>query len=146
MSQERKQILDMLAGGKITADEAERLLDALSKPDDTDTGNLSMDAGGELNKAPKYLYVQVDPDPDKGGKKDRVNIKVPLSLIRAGIKLSSLIPGKGKDRIKETLSAKGIDIDLDKMDSETLNGILAALSETSIDIEDGGEKVRIFCK
>lgn len=146
MSQERKQILDMLAAGKINADEAERLLDALAQSSEAGGENRVNEENEPKSKIPKYLFVQIDPDPVNGNKKERVNIKIPLALIRAGIKLSSLIPEKGKINIKEKLAAKGIDIDIDKLDGESLDEILVALSDMSIDVEDGGEKIRIYCR
>jgi len=48
MNENRRQILEMLAAGKITADEAERLLAALDpvptpRPDETSTTNINAD-------------------------------------------------------------------------------------------------------
>ena len=63
MSEERARILNMLAAGKITADEAERLLDALdSRAPQTAASGESMIKGDPtplLEALPKYLYVKV---------------------------------------------------------------------------------------
>ena len=52
-----------------------------------------------------------------------------------------------KGKIKNIdIKTSGFNIDIDKMDGEALNEILVALTETSIDVTDGEEKVRIYCK
>ena len=60
MNENRRQILQMLAEGKISADEAERLISAVEEPSAT----KSSDVGGK--DRPKYLRVQVDSE-DGGG-------------------------------------------------------------------------------
>ncbi len=74
MSEERKKVLEMLATGKITAEEAEKLLDKLSN------AATNSPAGTEPNTAnaahgatrPKYLRVVVD-QPGR----EQVNMRVP---------------------------------------------------------------------
>ncbi len=85
----------MLATGKITADEAERLIAALETAEKKDDGSPSRTG------KPRYLRVVVD-DTDH-----RVNVRVPMKLIRAGIKLSALIPQQAVDAAKEE---SGIDL------------------------------------
>ncbi len=46
---------------------------------------------------------------------DRVNIRVPLKLIRAGLKLASFIPKDAQDKVNEALQEKGIDADFSKV-------------------------------
>ena len=62
MNDQRRQILEMLAAGKISADEAERLLAAL----DRDTAPPSEEASpaATSKKKPKFLHVQVKEGPD----------------------------------------------------------------------------------
>ncbi len=139
MSEERRRILDMLATGKITAEETERLLDALG-----DTGGQAAagDTSGGPKAKPKYLCVLVEP---KIPGKDRVNIKIPLLLVKAGAKLGAMMPNGTQSKISGALKEKGIDIDLNKMDSETIDAFVEALTETSIDVDDTKEVVRIYC-
>jgi len=82
MNEERKQILDMLAAGKISAEDAERLLDKLGHGEASGTCETEYPpaASGEKPKNPKYLRVHVD-----SADGDKVNIRVPLALIRTGI-------------------------------------------------------------
>ena len=86
----RRQVLDMLAQGKITADEAERLLSLVDQPAGAEP------RGAETSEArkpvPKYLRVVVGDGNDP--QSEHVNIRVPMGLIRAGVKLAALLPDK----------------------------------------------------
>jgi hypothetical protein len=139
MSNERARILKMLAEGKISVDEAGELLDALS----TATAAAETPVAAATGK-PKYLRVQVDPGNRAG--KEKVNIRVPLQLIRAGAKLTSIIPGEAREKVNRALREKGVEVDLNDLSSGGMDGIIEALTELSIDVDDGDEKVRIFCE
>jgi hypothetical protein len=81
MGEETKKILEMLHDGKIGVEEAEKLLAAVSS-----TG-ASAEEPTSGTGAKKYLRVQVEPD--QGTEGDRVNVRVPMKLIRAGLKLAA---------------------------------------------------------
>ena len=138
MNEERKKILEMLAEGKITAEEADRLLTAISARKESSTGNT------EKSALPKYLRVMVEPGPSSE-KHDRVNIRVPLKLIRAGLKLASFIPKDASEKVNEALHEKGIDVDFTKIKPEDLDEILRQLDDLSVNVE-GKETVKIFCE
>src|SRR5271155_1448927 len=102
MSEDRRKVLEMLAQGQITADEAERLIAAL------DFGP----AGEPAPKAkPKFLRVAVEAEDHKGAPV-KVNIRVPLQLLRAGVKLGSLIPPQARERVNFELQKEGLPFDL----------------------------------
>ena len=92
MGEERNRILELLAAGKITAEEAGRLLDALSSRA-ASGGAAEQPARGPSANPPKFIYVKV-----VSAKGDNVNVKLPLSLVRAGLKLTSLIPPQAVDQ------------------------------------------------
>jgi hypothetical protein len=135
MNDERKKILEMLASGKITAEEAEKLLSTL---ENKTAENRQLDTIS--NKGlPKYLFVKVD---SRNG--DTVNIRVPLKLIRAGIKLKSLLPEEAQDRINAKFGEKGIN--LDDIEAENFHEIMDALTEFEVNVdEQHGDRVRIYC-
>jgi hypothetical protein len=137
MTDERKKILDMLSEGKITADEADRLLSAVSKDNGADSGYSS-------NKEPRYLRIMVEPGP-KSKSPDRVNIRVPLKLIRAGLKLAALIPKSAQTQVNDALHEKGIEMDFSQIKPEDLENIVKQLDDLTVDVE-GKESVRIFCE
>jgi len=93
------------------------------------------------------LRVTVLPNPEKerSGDYDRVNIRVPMSLIRAGIKLTSLIPSEARDKVNLALHEKGIDFDARNMRPEDIEELIGALSDLEVDvISKSGESVRVF--
>ncbi|MGD1968510.1 MAG: hypothetical protein PVH74_16125 [Desulfobacterales bacterium] len=137
MNEERKKVLEMLAEGKISADEAERLLDALeSKATETSPQTALTKT---LDTLPQYLFVKVD---SVDG--DKVNIRVPLKLVKAGIKLKALLPQDAQDKINAKLNEKGID--LDDFKAENFKDILDGLSEFEMKVDEKkGDKVRIYC-
>ena len=91
MSEERKKILEMLTEGKITAEDAERLLDKIeSAPASEPTEPRKPGEKGKL----KWLLVQVDSSDG-----DKVNVRVPINLIRTGIKLGAILPSGATEQI-----------------------------------------------
>ena len=141
MNEEKRRILDMLAAGKINAEEAERLLDALVE----NSSPLHTDKPENTNKrTPKYLHVQIQQETNSSPH-DAVNVKVPILLLKTGMKLKSFMPKNTQGKISEHLHKHGINIDLDNMDDEQLDNLLTALMDTSIDIESEHEKIRVFC-
>jgi hypothetical protein len=127
MTEERKKILEMLSEGKITAEDAERLLDKIEA------------APSGAPKPPrkiKWLLVRVD-----GNDGDKVNVRVPINLIRTGIKLGAILPAGASERIK----ASGIDLnDLATLADEEL---VEALADLQVDVNsDDGDVVRIYCE
>ena len=138
MSTERKQVLDMLAEGKISAADADRLLDKLASSEGQgkgDAGGAAGDANGSKTN-PKFLRVEVDA---RNG--EHVNIRVPMFLLRTGIKLSTMLPSKVSSRLTE----RGIDLtQLSQLDGEEL---VKALRELTVDVQaNNGDKVRVFCE
>jgi hypothetical protein len=138
MSEDRRRILEMLAQGKITAEEAEGLLDAVGAAPGGQVGASPM-----AKAKPRYLRVVVDDDGD------RVNIRVPLQLLRAGVKLKGLIPSDAQAKVNTALNEKGIQFDLADLSPETLDELIDSLGELTVDVEEAGSagaKVRVFCE
>lgn len=137
MTEERKRILNMLAENKITAEEAEALLDAMSSASATGTT-----VGGATRSVdPKYLRVVVEGDEDK------VNVRVPFQLIRAGMRLAALIPATARGPVNKALQDHGIDIDISKLKPEDVENLVQHLRDLTVDVESThGEKVRVFCE
>lgn len=137
MNDERNQILEMLAQGKITVSDAERLIDAVGGSRTTDTITEQ-----PKKPQPKYLRVMVE---EAGG--DNVNIRVPLQLLRAGIQFASLIPESARGKVGMELKEKGLNFDLSNMKPEMVEEMISAMSELEVNVdESGGDRVRIFCE
>lgn len=135
MSEETRKILDMLHEGKIGVEEAEKLLAAVG------TATSSTDVPATGTAARKYLRIQVEPDQGSGG--DRVNVRVPMKLIRAGLKLAAFLPREAQTQVNDALKEKGMDLDLSKLTPEDLEDLVANLDDLTVDVE-GKQKVRIY--
>ncbi len=144
MSGNRRNILEMLSEGKITAEEAERLLDAPAK--EPALAEASPDAGGSPRSGamPKYLRILVDDTKDP----TKVNIRIPFQLLRAGVKLASLLPTGARDRVNKVLDEKGTGFNLNQLTAENADEFIQAFTEMTIDVDaDGGlTKVKVFCE
>jgi hypothetical protein len=149
MNEDTKRVLEMLAQGKINAAEAERLLERLAAggggrsaaPGGGAAARAAESAGGDTEPAapggtPKYLRVVVD-----SVQGDRVNIRVPLALVRTGIKLGAMLPEHARQQLQE----KGIDLSqLSGMESEEM---IQALRELTVNVDSAqGDTVRVFCE
>ncbi|MFK0117978.1 SHOCT-like domain-containing protein [Streptomyces sp. NPDC090994] len=141
MNEQRRQVLDLLAEGKITADEAERLLAALEQ----DRPASPPGASGTKSR-PTYLRVLVDAADDSGDGASRVNIRVPLQLLRAGVRLTSLLPPQAITKVNAELSKAGVPIDLGELKQQHLDDLVEHLDEVSVDVDDPDAKVRVFCE
>ena len=140
MNEERRKVLDMLAQGKITVEEAEKLLAAVGE---TGTGEpAETDAAGR--RSWKYLRVQVEPGPGSESG-ERVNIRVPFKLIRAGLKFAAFIPREVQGKVTQALKEKGMDVDLARITPQDLEEIVSNLDDMTVEV-DGKDKVRIFCE
>jgi hypothetical protein len=145
MSDNKKKILEMLAQNKISADDAYRLLSAIDGGDGRREGTDKAEAA--VKGKAKYLRVTVLPNPERerSGNYDRVNVRVPMSLIRAGIKLTSLIPSEARDKVDLALHEKGIDFDMRHMKPEEIEELIGALSDLEVDvISSKGESIKVF--
>jgi hypothetical protein len=142
MNEERRKILDMLAQGKISVEEANKLMAAVCETGSATGATAGTDAAGQ--RSWRYLRVQVEPGPNSESG-DRVNIRVPFKLIRAGLKFAAFIPREAHDKVNKAFKDKGMDIDLARITPQDLEEIVANLDDMTVEV-DGKDKVRIFCE
>ena len=139
MSEDRARILGLLAAGKITADEAENLLDALQAP----TEAMSSDeAAAEIfKKLPKFMYVKV-----VSVEGDNVDVKIPLALVRSGLKLTSLIPPQAMDQISGSMEEHGMTLDFSNLKPDDIEELIEAITEMEVNVDSvNGDNVRVYC-
>ena len=144
MNDDRRSILNMLAEGKINADEAERLLGAMEGAGPAPRQPEGASAGHN-RPPPKYLRVSVDAN-DPGEGPTKVNIRVPMALLRAGVRLTSLIPPQARDQVNDAMHKKGIDFDIGKLTPANLEELIEQLNDLQVDVDNERAKVRIFCE
>jgi len=143
MNDERSRILNMVASGKISVDEAEALLNALAQGrGDSSVSNKIPQLEGKAKKMPEYLRVKVE-----STQGDNVDIRIPFRILRAGIRLTALMPPAVADNVNAHLSEKGINLDFKNIKEENLEDLLEALSEMEINVDSAtGDTVRVFCE
>ncbi|MEE8277196.1 MAG: hypothetical protein V3R89_00530 [Thermoanaerobaculia bacterium] len=134
MTNDRRKILDMLAEGKINADDADRLLAKLQSDRPEDPSEEARPSAGQ--RPLKYLRVLVNSDNG-----DNVNIRVPMALVRTGLMLTTMIPVAASDELEK----KGVDLSgLSNLDG---NELVEALRELNVDVDSAnGDTVRVFCE
>ncbi|GAA2666601.1 SHOCT-like domain-containing protein [Nonomuraea recticatena] len=140
MNEERKNILDMLAEGKITAEEAEQLIAALER---AQSPTAASPAARPKARA-KYLRVMMEFLDE--GESGRLNVRVPLQLLRAGVQLAALIPPQALDRANAELSKSGVPFDLTQLKPEHLEALVEHLDETIVELEQPDGHLRVFCE
>lgn len=173
MSDERRRILDLLAQGKLSVSDAERLLQALGEAPAAPEAEAGRVASGA---APKHLHVHIrrnsawapgwegrwwarkhgfagacagdakgQPTVDQRIGRD-VDVRIPLSLLRSGMKLAAFLPGRAADVLSAHLKEHGLDADLSRLDASQLEEILRNMGEIAVDLDGGRGQVRISCE
>lgn len=141
MNEQRRQVLQMLAEGKITADEAEQLIGALERE------QPESPPGASPRPKPRPKYLRVVAMYDSGGDgPGRVNIRVPLQLLRAGVRLTSLIPPQALTKVNAELNKSGVPIDLTELKPQQLEELIDQLDDLTLDVDDPDSKVQVFCE
>ena len=138
MTESGKRILQMLSEGKVSVDEAERLL-LLVEEEPESNGLVQLPAPARTGPA-RHLRVTIDSEDE------HINVRVPLALIKAGVKLHSLVPGQAATGINEALRRNGIDVDVNNLRTESLEQLVDALSEIEVDVRDEDERIRVYCE
>jgi hypothetical protein len=76
----------------------------------------------------------------------KVNIRVPMQLLRAGVRLSALIPPQARDQVNAALARQGVPFDLNQLKPENLEAMIEQLGDLTVDVDNERAKVRIFCE
>ena len=152
MSDETRRILELLAQGKITVDEADQLLKAVgaaTAPEpagDTSTG----DSGAPR---PRWIRINVQKPADENRKAKDVNIRVPVAVMKGGMRLGAIIASFAGEKAAQRMRDRGMDLDLAKIsgDLSKMNGpefdqFLKTLDDVNIEVDDGKARVRITCE
>src|SRR5436189_6266859 len=124
MSEETRKVLEMLSSGKVTVQEAEQLLQAVGA-----SGQNADEKKGE----PRYFRILVNKPAREGRKAENVNIRVPITVVRGGLRLSALFTGMlGKKKIQMD---NGDEIDLSKIHYTDLEAMIKDIDELSVDVD-----------
>ena len=152
MSDETRRILELLAQGKITVDEADQLLKAVGAA--TAQGPVgdapAADAGAP---PPRWIRINVRKPADENRKAKGVNIRVPVAVMKGGMRLGAIIASFAGEKAAQRMRDRGMDLDLAKIsgDLSKMNGpefdqFLKTLDDVNIEVDDGKAQVRITCE
>ena len=108
MSEERKKILNMVAEGKLTPEEADRLLGALK----------------ESQEKARFFRVRVY---DRNKQKEKVKVDIPIAVLKLGSKISAAF--KGFVPAGSKIDVHGKEIMLDELTPEMIDKIIAEISD-----------------
>jgi hypothetical protein len=137
MSDDTRRVLDLLAQGKITVDQAADLLRALGERGTTAPPPRTKD------ERPRYVRIAIAKAANGWRPEKQINIRVPIALVQSGIRLGAVFPGLASEEILRRLRERGIDIDLTKLDQVRIEDILANVGEVDLDIDAGKAKIHI---
>ena len=134
MSEETRQVLEMLSSGKVTVEEAEQLLKAVAAAGPVE----------EKSSQPRYFQILVNKPARDGKKAENVNIRVPMTVVRGGLRLGALFPGMlGKKKIQLD---NGTELDLSKIHYTDLEAMIKDIGELTVDVDGDDAQVRIRCE
>jgi hypothetical protein len=131
MSEEKRKILEMLSEGKISVQEAEQLLQAVES------------TGPATPRDAKYFRILINKPAREGRRAENVNIRVPITVVRGGLRLSALFPGVRGHKIRLD---NGSEFDLSKMHYADLEAMIKDIGELTVDVDGGNSQMRIRCE
>lgn len=136
MSEQHTRILTMLSEGKITVEQAESLLAAVDE-------HANIERSAPVTDQ-KFLYVEVEPKEGKAS--ERVSVKIPFALLKAGLNIAGLIPADARTKIEQSMHEKGLSFDLNQLNSENLEELLTALELLKVDVDSDDATIQVFCR
>jgi len=144
-----RRILDMLSQGKITVDEADRLIKALCADQPAEAAAADTPTGGR----PRARWFRINihkPAKDEAHRPKDVNIRVPIAVVKGGMRLGAIIGTFAGEKAAQRMKARGLDIDLSaingdlsRMNGPEFDAFLKTLDDMNIEIDDGKSQVRI---
>ena len=130
MSEEKRKILQMVADGKLTPEEADRLLDAVK----------------DVRGKKRFFKVRVY-DGARGGK-PTVNVNIPIAVLKLASKFGHAFKGMMPEGMKVNMHGK--ELSLDEFTPELIDEVLDGLGEgekfllAEVTDEDKGEYVEVY--
>jgi len=132
---EQRQVLDMLADGRIETADAERLLQRLAEAAAEETA-----AGAGASRrasSPRDLHLHVVARTEDG---DEIDVRMPLKLMATGIQFEKLMPEAAREAVQET------GIELQELRNLRGDQLIDAIQDLEVDLEGhDGSHVSIRC-
>ena len=142
LSGSKQKIIDLLVEGKVTIDDALRLLGRANESVRTNEsseefGNNSQTAIARFSpkKRPKFLRVLI-----QDGDSEKVDVRVPLKLVKLGMVSSDFVPQGVLDAVTEH------GIDFENLSGLSDDDFYEAFGSLRVDIVDDDSSVQVFCE
>ncbi len=129
MSEERKKILNMVAEGKLTPEEADRLLGALK----------------DSQEKARFFHVRVY---NTDRKKPKVKVDIPIGVLKLASKIGAAFKGMVPEGFK--IDMHGREISLDEFTPEMIDKIVEEITDegrfilAEVTDEEKGEFVEVY--
>jgi len=130
MSEEKKKILQMVAEGKLSPEEADRLLNALS----------------EVHGKKRFFKITVYEKNDR--KRPKVKVNIPVAVLKIASKIGAAFKGMMPEGMKVNMQGK--EIALDEFTPEMIDSIVDSLGDeekfilAEVTDEEKGEYVEVY--
>ena len=105
-----------------------------NEPETTGTATLT---------PPKFLHVIVDGTDPHDGEPIHVNVRLPIGLLRVGIRFANFIPASARQQVNEELRKQGMDVDVNQISTEDLKELIENLKDLTIDVDRPDAKVKV---
>lgn len=77
---------------------------------------------------------------------DKVFVKVPYALIKAGFNIAGLIPKSALEQINQDLQDQGKNFDLSNMNPSNIKEIMDSLEDLTVEVETSDSIIRVYSK
>jgi len=147
-----RRVLDMLSQAKISIDDADRLIKAMRTERPADTATATADPASDGGRQPvRWFRINIHkPAKDEANKPKDVNIRVPIAVVKGGMRLGAIIATFAGEKAAQRMKERGLDLDLSTIngDLSRMNGaefdtFMRSLDDMNIEIDDGKSQVRI---
>ena len=92
---------------------------------------------------PKYLHVIVDGTDPKDGQPIHVNVRLPMGLLRVGIRFANFVPTSAREQVNDELRKRGMDVDINQISPEDLRELVENLKDLTVDVDRPDAKVKV---
>lgn len=140
MSEDARRILEMLSEGAISVDEAERLLAALAGA----PGPVVESPRRPKDRKPPPRYLHIVGLAGGAGTEEGFRMRIPLSLLRAGMSMRGFVPEEAREQISARLRDKGIEADIFQLPEDRIDEFILALADLEIEAGDRKGGLRIY--
>src|SRR5262249_59251703 len=114
--------------GKITGDEGDKWRRARTAPAHGARAAASQAPSATATSNKRYVRITVHKLSTDGRREEDVNLRVPINLVKSGVRLAGLIPGFPGDEVSAWFRGRGVDLDWSKLDGPPSQPLLAKLA------------------